>query len=64
MPNKHCIHYWLIETGYQETSRGVCKFCGEERTFLNVWPLDYSPRFIPDSLATGKIKKPRKVMVK
>jgi len=33
-----CIHYWIIETARGPTSRGVCKYCGEEKEFINSWP--------------------------
>ena len=36
-----CVHYWLIESAQGHTSRGLCKFCGEERVFLNSMP-DYA----------------------
>jgi len=33
-----CCHYWLIDSPNGTTSRGVCKFCGEERDFFNSVP--------------------------
>ena len=33
-----CIHYWLIESATGHKSRGVCKFCGAEKEFLNSAP--------------------------
>jgi len=33
-----CSHYWIIEPAHGPTSKGVCKYCGEEREFLNSWP--------------------------
>jgi len=33
-----CRHYWLIESPNGPSSRGVCKFCGMEREFLNARP--------------------------
>jgi hypothetical protein len=33
-----CAHYWLIDSAEGHISRGVCKFCGEEREFLNSVP--------------------------
>jgi len=30
-----CHHYWMIETAEGPTSKGRCKFCGEEREFYN-----------------------------
>ena len=36
-----CMHYWLIESATGRKSRGVCKFCGAEKEFLNSVP-DYS----------------------
>jgi hypothetical protein len=32
---KKCIHYWIVESPNGPTSRGVCKFCGEEKEFAN-----------------------------
>ena len=34
----NCRHYWVIEDASGPTSRGVCKFCGAEKDFLNSWP--------------------------
>ncbi len=33
-----CAHYWVIEQARGPKSRGVCKFCREEREFLNSVP--------------------------
>ena len=33
--NSTCVHYWLVDSAEGHISRGVCKFCGEEREFLN-----------------------------
>ena len=30
-----CQHYWLIEPPTGPTSDGVCRLCGEKRTFDN-----------------------------
>ncbi len=32
-----CLHHWLIEGARGATSRGACKYCGEERTYYNSW---------------------------
>ena len=32
-----CLHHWLIESARGATSRGTCKYCGEERLFYNSW---------------------------
>ena len=55
-----CTHHWMIEPADGETSRGVCKLCGDTREFANNIGLIAKNKFIPDSLKTGKIKKPRK----
>ena len=34
----NCRHYWVIEDAGGPASRGVCKFCGAEKEFLNSWP--------------------------
>jgi hypothetical protein len=33
-----CRHYWIIEIANGPKSRGVCKYCGESRDFLNSMP--------------------------
>ena len=33
-----CSHYWIIEGAKGRTSKGVCKFCGEEKIFRNSIP--------------------------
>ena len=33
-----CRHCWMIESASGPTSRGVCKFCGVEKEFLNSLP--------------------------
>ena len=30
-----CRHHWLIAPSNGPTSKGVCRFCGEEREFKN-----------------------------
>ena len=32
---KECAHYWLIEEPHGPSSKGKCKFCGEEKEFWN-----------------------------
>jgi hypothetical protein len=31
-----CHHFWLIEPALGPTSQGVCKLCGQKKTFLNI----------------------------
>lgn len=58
----NCSHIWDIEGNRGPTSRGTCRLCGETREFNNSFEPNKNPRkFIPDSLTTGKIKRPRKV---
>ena len=33
-----CHHYWIIEIANGPKSKGVCKYCGETRHFLNAMP--------------------------
>ena len=42
-----CKHFWMIETADGPTSMGTCKYCGEEKEFLN---------WMPDILAAKKPK--------
>lgn len=34
-----CCHHWLIEAPNGPMSKGICKYCSEEREFSNVPPL-------------------------
>jgi len=34
-----CHHFWDIEVANGSKSRGVCKYCGEKRDFLNAFPV-------------------------
>ena len=39
-----CRHYWIIESPNGSSSKGVCKFCNEEREFINsLLRYDYPP---------------------
>ncbi len=31
----NCRHYWIIDDSQQAESKGRCRLCGEERTFVN-----------------------------
>jgi hypothetical protein len=31
-----CQHFWLIDPAFGPTSRGVCKYCGQKKIFLNI----------------------------
>ena len=33
-----CRHYWIIEIANGPKSRGVCRYCGVSRDFLNSIP--------------------------
>jgi hypothetical protein len=37
-----CQHFWDIESANGPSSLGVCRFCGEEKEFLNAFP-DFNP---------------------
>ena len=30
-----CRHHWMVESTDAEVAKGVCRLCGEERTFEN-----------------------------
>jgi len=30
-----CSHHWVIDDGLHETSKGLCKRCGAQKTFSN-----------------------------
>ncbi len=30
-----CRHHWVIDSATGPTSKGICKYCGSEREFLN-----------------------------
>ena len=48
-----CNHYWVIEIANGPKSRGVCKFCGETRDFLNS-----IPAFTPTKRKTSLLDLP------
>lgn len=51
-----CQHFWVIESPNGSDSRGICKFCGEERVFANS-----KERYeIKDSKNIAEINKRRK----
>ncbi len=33
--SKNCVHHWLIETPNGRESHGVCKRCGQKKSFTN-----------------------------
>ena len=33
-----CHHHWIIESPHGPTSKGVCKYCGAEKDFINYSP--------------------------
>ncbi len=33
--DKPCPHFWKIETPDGPTSKGVCRWCGKKREFIN-----------------------------
>lgn len=37
-PVEICHHFWIIESANGPKSRGICKYCGEKRDFLNTIP--------------------------
>ena len=40
-PSETCCHYWLIDRANGSSSRGICKYCHEERYFLNSIPQEF-----------------------
>lgn len=37
-PKEQCHHFWEIEVANGPTSIGTCKYCGEQKEFLNAFP--------------------------
>ena len=35
--NQNCCHYWRIEAIDGRRSKGVCKYCGAEMEFINLF---------------------------
>ena len=35
---EQCHHYWIIEAANGPKSKGMCKYCGEIKYFLNTMP--------------------------
>lgn len=54
----NCKHFWDIETNTGQQSKGICRLCGEERMFFNSKEAK-DKGYVPDSLKTGRIKRPR-----
>ena len=42
-----CKHYWILPEPAGEISKGVCKYCGEEKTFPNSLSDDDYKRYFP-----------------
>lgn len=57
-----CCHHWIIESPQEVTSKGVCKFCGEEKEFINYLPFSgrESGAFLLFESAIKQDKKPDK----
>lgn len=36
-PSEECRHYWVIEPARGPVSRGICKRCGAEKEFQNIF---------------------------
>jgi hypothetical protein len=54
-----CQHFWLIGPALGPTSQGVCKYCGQKKTFLNIveenQPKENLSRFFgKDEVADGE----------
>ena len=41
---EQCNHYWIIEMAKGPKSRGICRYCGESRDFLNSIPDFNAPK--------------------
>ena len=39
---RRCCHHWIIEAPQGPTSKGVCRFCGEEKEFDSFGPDSWS----------------------
>ena len=35
---EQCHHFWAIEVANGPTSIGTCKYCGEQKEFMNAFP--------------------------
>jgi len=52
VPASGCRHYWIIEPPNGATSRGRCRFCGQEREFDNLGPDSWRYGDMSELLAT------------
>lgn len=50
-----CHHYWIIELPNGPTSRGRCRFCGQEKEFDNLGPDAWRHSDISE-LLTGSLR--------
>jgi hypothetical protein len=48
-PRETCVHHWYIDEALDITSKGVCRRCGEVRTFSNAAPQVAYPHRLSDS---------------
>ena len=46
-----CIHFWIIESPIGATSKGMCRYCGAVKEFMNEAP----GLFYPGTFGQGEI---------
>jgi len=52
-PKEECRHYWVIEPARGPVSRGVCKRCGAEKEFENIFTASwYNEEDLPSFMET------------
>ena len=51
-----CCHHWIIEAPQGPTSKGVCRFCGEEKEFDSFGPDSWS-RWEYDASTPGELSR-------
>ena len=58
-----CSHHWVLEDNQRPISKGVCKYCGEEREFRNYMAVGQEI-LRPDRLEAWKGRKRKAAPVK
>lgn len=51
----NCCHYWIIEAAIDPLSKGVCRLCGEKKSFRN--RLQWAEIAPEGALNTGRLTK-------
>ena len=54
---QNCHHFWVIDVANGPKSLGTCKYCGEQKEFLNAFPVFNPLRKNANPLALPKLQE-------